>query len=120
MPARKVIITCAVTGSAHTPTMSPNLPYTVEDVVDQSVAAVEAGAAIIHLHARDPRDGHALSSKASSRSRAPGPGSHATTSYPRRRKCAAHPPPMTPVPTTATVRTASGAGRVTSRPGRGP
>ena len=57
MPARKVIITCAVTGSAHTPTMSPNLPYTVEDVVDQSVAAVEAGAAIIHLHARDPRDG---------------------------------------------------------------
>ncbi len=57
MPARKVIITCAVTGSAHTPTMSPNLPYTVEDVVDQSVAAVEAGAAIIHLHARDPKDG---------------------------------------------------------------
>ena len=57
MPARKVIITCAVTGSAHTPTMSPNLPYTVEDVVEQSVAAVEAGAAIIHLHARDPKDG---------------------------------------------------------------
>ena len=57
MPARKVIITCAVTGSAHTPTMSPNLPYTVEDVVGQSVAAVEAGAAIIHLHARDPKDG---------------------------------------------------------------
>ena len=57
MPARKVIITCAVTGAAHTPTMSPNLPYTVEDVVNQSVAAVEAGAAIIHLHARDPRDG---------------------------------------------------------------
>ena len=57
MPARKVIITCAVTGSAHTPTMSPHLPYTVEDVVEQSVAAVEAGAAIIHLHARDPKDG---------------------------------------------------------------
>jgi uncharacterized protein (DUF849 family) len=54
---RKVIITCAVTGSGHTPTMSPHLPYTVEDVVDQSVAAVEAGAAVIHLHARDPRDG---------------------------------------------------------------
>jgi uncharacterized protein (DUF849 family) len=54
---RKVIITCAVTGSAHTPTMSANLPYTVEDVVGQSVAAVEAGAAIIHLHARDARDG---------------------------------------------------------------
>jgi uncharacterized protein (DUF849 family) len=55
--ARKVIITCAVTGSAHTPTMSPSLPYTVDDIVTQSVEAVEAGAAIIHLHARDPRDG---------------------------------------------------------------
>jgi uncharacterized protein (DUF849 family) len=54
---RKVIITCAVTGSGHTPTMSPYLPYTVEDVVAQSVAAVEAGASVIHLHARDPRDG---------------------------------------------------------------
>jgi uncharacterized protein (DUF849 family) len=54
---RKVIITCAVTGSAHTPTMSPNLPYAAEDVIAQSVAAVEAGASIIHLHARDPRDG---------------------------------------------------------------
>jgi len=53
----KVIITCAVTGSGHTPTMSASLPYTVEDVVGQSVAAVEAGAAIIHLHARDPKDG---------------------------------------------------------------
>jgi uncharacterized protein (DUF849 family) len=55
--ARKVIITCAVTGGAHTPTMSPHLPYTVEDIVSQSVAAVEAGASVIHLHARDPRDG---------------------------------------------------------------
>ena len=54
---RKVIITCAVTGSGHTPTMSPHLPYTVEDIVSQSVAAVEAGAAVIHLHARDPKDG---------------------------------------------------------------
>ncbi len=54
---RKVIITCAVTGSGHTPTMSASLPYTVEDVVGQSVAAAEAGAAIIHLHARDPKDG---------------------------------------------------------------
>ncbi|HEX3906396.1 MAG TPA: 3-keto-5-aminohexanoate cleavage protein [Mycobacteriales bacterium] len=55
--ARKVIITCAVTGSGHTPTMSPHLPYTVEDVVSQSVAAVAAGASVIHLHARDPKDG---------------------------------------------------------------
>ena len=51
--ARKVIITCAVTGSGHTPTMSPHLPYTVEDIVAQSVAAAQAGAAVIHLHARD-------------------------------------------------------------------
>jgi uncharacterized protein (DUF849 family) len=55
--SRKVIITCAVTGSAHTPTMSPHLPYTVEDIVAQSVAAVDAGASVIHLHARDPKDG---------------------------------------------------------------
>jgi 3,5-dioxohexanoate:acetyl-CoA acetone transferase len=54
---RKVIITCAVTGSAHTPTMSPHLPYTIEDVVNQSVEAVQAGASVIHLHARDPKDG---------------------------------------------------------------
>lgn len=55
--SRKVIITCAVTGSGHTPTMSPHLPYTVEDVVRQSIDAVNAGASVIHLHARDPRDG---------------------------------------------------------------
>jgi uncharacterized protein (DUF849 family) len=55
--ARKVIITCAVTGSGHTPTMSPNLPFTVEDVVEQSVAAAQAGASVIHLHARDPHNG---------------------------------------------------------------
>ena len=54
---RKVIITCAVTGSGFTPTMSASIPYTVQDVVTQSVDAVEAGAAIIHLHARDAKDG---------------------------------------------------------------
>ena len=54
---RKVILTCAITGSGHTPTMSPHLPYTVEDVVEQSIAAAAAGASVIHLHARDPRDG---------------------------------------------------------------
>ena len=53
----KVIITCAVTGSGHTPTMSPHLPFSVEEVVAQSVAAAQAGASVIHLHARDPRDG---------------------------------------------------------------
>ena len=54
---RKVIITCAVTGSIHTPSMSPFLPVTPEDITEQAVAAAEAGAAIIHLHARNPMDG---------------------------------------------------------------
>lgn len=53
----KVIITCAVTGGAHTPSMSPHLPVTPEEIADQSIEAAEAGAAIIHLHARDPEDG---------------------------------------------------------------
>ena len=56
--ARKVIITCAVTGSIHTPTMSPHLPVTPDEVAAQAIAAAEAGAAILHLHARDPKDGH--------------------------------------------------------------
>lgn len=55
--ARKVIITCAVTGSVHTPTMSPYLPLTPDEIAKDSVAAAEAGASIIHLHARDPKDG---------------------------------------------------------------
>ena len=53
----KVIITCAITGGIHTPTMSAALPFAPEEIVDQSVAAAEAGAAILHLHARDPVDG---------------------------------------------------------------
>lgn len=53
----KVTITCAITGGIHTPTMSPALPFTPEDIAAQSIAAAEAGAAILHLHARDPRDG---------------------------------------------------------------
>src|SRR6267154_2940496 len=58
MPLRgKVVITCATTGSIHTPTMSPHLPLTPAEIAEQSIAAAEAGAAIIHLHARDPRDG---------------------------------------------------------------
>jgi uncharacterized protein (DUF849 family) len=55
--AQKVIITCAITGAIHTPSMSPHLPITPEQIVDESVAAAEAGAAIIHLHARNPEDG---------------------------------------------------------------
>jgi uncharacterized protein (DUF849 family) len=53
----KVIITCAVTGSIHTPTMSPYLPLTPDEVAEQAIGAAEAGAAILHLHARDPKDG---------------------------------------------------------------
>ncbi len=55
--ARKVIITCAVTGSVHTPSMSPYLPVTPEQIADQAIDAAQAGAAILHLHARDPSDG---------------------------------------------------------------
>jgi uncharacterized protein (DUF849 family) len=48
----KVIITCAVTGSIHTPSMSPHLPVTPDEIADAAVGAAEAGAAIVHLHAR--------------------------------------------------------------------
>jgi uncharacterized protein (DUF849 family) len=54
---RKVIITCAVTGSVHTPTMTPYLPITPDEIARESIAAAEAGASVIHLHARDPKDG---------------------------------------------------------------
>lgn len=55
--ARKVIITCAVTGSIHTPSMSPHLPVTPDEIAADAIAAVEAGAAIVHLHAREPDTG---------------------------------------------------------------
>ncbi|CAN7748651.1 3-keto-5-aminohexanoate cleavage protein [Variovorax sp. LjRoot84] len=57
MPERKVIITCAVTGSIHTPSMSPHLPVTAEEIAEAAVGAAEAGAAIVHLHARNPVNG---------------------------------------------------------------
>lgn len=53
----KVIITCAVTGGAHTPSMSPYLPVTPDEIAQQAIEAVEAGAAIVHLHARDAATG---------------------------------------------------------------
>jgi uncharacterized protein (DUF849 family) len=53
----KVIITCAVTGSIHTPSMSPYLPVTPEEIAQASIEAAKAGAAIVHLHARNPKDG---------------------------------------------------------------
>ena len=52
-----IIITCAVTGSIHTPSMSPYLPVTAEQITEQAVGAAEAGASILHLHARDPETG---------------------------------------------------------------
>ena len=57
MRADKVIITCAVTGSIHTPSMSPHLPITPEQVAAEAIAAAKAGASMIHLHARDPKTG---------------------------------------------------------------
>ena len=55
--ARKVVITCAVTGSIHTPSMSPHLPVTAQEIAEAAIGAAEAGAAIVHLHARDPATG---------------------------------------------------------------
>lgn len=53
----KIIITCAVTGSIHTPSMSPYLPVTPDQITEQAIGAAEAGATILHLHARDPETG---------------------------------------------------------------
>jgi uncharacterized protein (DUF849 family) len=55
--SRKVIITCAITGSIHTPTMTPYLPITPAEIAAGAIGAADAGAAILHLHARDPKDG---------------------------------------------------------------
>ena len=54
---RKILITCAVTGSIHTPSMSPHLPVTGDEIADQAIGAAKAGAAILHLHARHPETG---------------------------------------------------------------
>jgi uncharacterized protein (DUF849 family) len=55
--SNKVIITCAVTGGVHTPSLSDALPYKPADIARQAIEAAQAGAAILHLHARDPKDG---------------------------------------------------------------
>lgn len=57
MSANKVIISCAITGSIHTPSMSPHLPVTAHEIAQSALGAAEAGAAIVHLHARNPEDG---------------------------------------------------------------
>ena len=54
---KKTIITCAITGAIHTPTMSDALPFTAEDIADQAIEASKAGASILHLHARNPENG---------------------------------------------------------------
>lgn len=54
---RKVVITCAVTGAIHTPSMSPHLPVSASEIADAAIGAAKEGAAVIHLHARDPQDG---------------------------------------------------------------
>lgn len=57
MATRKVIITCAVTGSIHTPSMSPHLPLTAQEIAEAAIGAAEAGASVVHLHARNPENG---------------------------------------------------------------
>ncbi len=54
MSQRKVIVTCAITGSIHTPSMSPHLPVTAAEIAEAAIGAARAGAAIVHLHARNP------------------------------------------------------------------
>ena len=56
-PTDKIIVTCAITGAIHTPSMSPGLPWKPEDIAQQAIDAARAGAAILHLHARNPEDG---------------------------------------------------------------
>jgi uncharacterized protein (DUF849 family) len=57
LPSGNVIITCAVTGAIHTPSMSPHLPVTPEEIAEECIAASEAGAAVVHVHTRDPDTG---------------------------------------------------------------
>ena len=54
MAKGKIIISCAITGSIHTPSMSPHLPVTPKEIAESALGAAEAGAAIVHLHARNP------------------------------------------------------------------
>src|SRR3954463_10673243 len=54
---RKAIVSCAVTGAIHGPSLTPHLPITPEQIAEQAIGAAEAGAAILHLHARHPQTG---------------------------------------------------------------
>ena len=53
----KLIVTAAITGAVHVPSLSPYFPYTPDMIIEQGLAAAEAGAAVVHIHARDPKDG---------------------------------------------------------------
>jgi uncharacterized protein (DUF849 family) len=53
----KIVISCAITGAVHTPTMSPHLPVTPDEIAAQAIEAAQAGASVLHLHARDPQTG---------------------------------------------------------------
>src|ERR687883_1338663 len=55
--SNKVIISCAITGAIHVPSLTPHLPITPAEIAEQAIGAAQAGAAILHLHARDPSDG---------------------------------------------------------------
>ena len=61
---QKTIISCAITGAVHTPTMSPHLPVHPDTIAEQAIAAAQAGAAILHLHARNPANGAAVVARA--------------------------------------------------------
>ena len=76
--AGKVIITCAVTGSIHTPSMSPHLPVTAQEIAEAALGAAEAGAAIVHLHAAIPKTA-APTSRRKRSSRSSGSSSNAPT-----------------------------------------
>ena len=65
--SNKVIITCAVTGAIHTPSMSPYLPVTADEIAEAAIGAAEAGAAIVHLHARDEMTGRPTRARRRSR-----------------------------------------------------
>ena len=77
--SNKVIITCAVTGAIHTPSMSPYLPVTADEIAEAAIGAAEAGAAIVHLHARDQQTGKPDQSPRRSRA-----SCRASSSRPRR------------------------------------
>ena len=72
MASHKVIISCAVTGSIHTPSMSPHLPVTPAEIAESALGAAAAGAAIVHLHARNPADGRPDQSPEALHDTAPG------------------------------------------------